>query len=382
MVKRILIVGASVRAAAQSAVRAGLKPRGIDFFADLDLCQACPAVKVDDYPEGLARLARDAPRSPWMYTGGLENHPDLVDRIAAERPLLGNGGEVLRKVRDPLALAAALESGACRYPPWQATDAGLPRDGSWLRKPLQSAGGSHIEIWDERPRKPSSRRAWYFQQRVEGLPCGAVYVAAGGNSQLLGVTEQLIGRPWTHARGFHYAGSVGPLTLTVRQQEAFEDLGLRLVEAFGLVGLFGADVVLFKNDVWLIEVNPRYVASVEVLERALGISALRLHVACCERGDDAVANIALPQAARVCGKAIFYAPQRLAVSAAAVEQLQAANAGRSWPAVGDLPRPGTVIRAGSPVLTVFEESHDLPTLEDRLQSAVAHWEQVLYLGRY
>ncbi len=36
-----------------------------------------------------------------MYTGGLENHPDLVDRIRATRPLLGNPGSVLAEVRDP-----------------------------------------------------------------------------------------------------------------------------------------------------------------------------------------------------------------------------------------------------------------------------------------
>ena len=378
MADRLLIVGASVRAAAQSALRAGLAPQAIDSFADFDLCQACAAVKVDHDPGDFVRLARKAPPGPWMYTGGLENHPDLIDQIAAQRPLLGNGGPALREVRDPQALAAALEAGPCRYPPWQATAAGLPGDGSWLRKPLHSAGGLHIAIWDERQQQAKPRRGCYFQQRVEGLACGATYVAAGGQALLLGVTEQLIGRQWTHASGFHYAGSLGPLTLTVRQQKALQELGARLSLAFRLVGLFGADVVLAENDFWLIEVNPRYTASVEVLERAAGISALSLHVQCCQRGGDALQGGCDLQAASVCGKAILYAPRRLAVSPQAVEQLEAANRGQNWPAVADLPRFGTVIQKGSPILTVFEEAHDRQTVEDRLQAAVRHWEQILY----
>ena len=43
-----------------------------------------------------------------MYTGGLENYPDVIAAIAAERPLWGNGPDVLAKVRDPFALAAVL----------------------------------------------------------------------------------------------------------------------------------------------------------------------------------------------------------------------------------------------------------------------------------
>ena len=83
----LLILGASARAAAASAVRAGLAPRAIDLFADADLRAICSAAQVDDYPEGLFAAAIEAPAAPWMYTGGLENYPRLVDDLAARRPL-------------------------------------------------------------------------------------------------------------------------------------------------------------------------------------------------------------------------------------------------------------------------------------------------------
>ena len=99
MSESITIVGASARAAAQSALRAGLRPFAGDLFADADLAGACPTVQVPQYPDGLEGLLASAPAGGWMYTGALENHPDLVDRLAEMRPLWGNRGDVLRRVR-------------------------------------------------------------------------------------------------------------------------------------------------------------------------------------------------------------------------------------------------------------------------------------------
>ena len=97
----VLILGASARAAIHSARRAGLTPHAADLFADRDATAYATVRKCDlaDYPDGLERLADTFPPMPWLYTGGLENHPELVDRVAAKRPLWGNCSAVLRGVR-------------------------------------------------------------------------------------------------------------------------------------------------------------------------------------------------------------------------------------------------------------------------------------------
>src|SRR5687767_3221982 len=106
--EHLLFFGASARAAAFSALRAGLRPWCADLFADADLRRRCPATRLAGrYPAAFAQLLRDAPPGPWMYTGGLENHPRLVGRMARLRPLWGNGEESLRRARDPAALVAA-----------------------------------------------------------------------------------------------------------------------------------------------------------------------------------------------------------------------------------------------------------------------------------
>src|SRR5262249_56304772 len=104
--------GASARAAAGSLVRAGFAAWAVDLFADRDLkqvasCVRCPA---DRYPAALPELAEQFPPGPVIYTGGLENHPDVVRELSARRELWGSSPEVLERVRDPLALNAALSA--------------------------------------------------------------------------------------------------------------------------------------------------------------------------------------------------------------------------------------------------------------------------------
>src|ERR1700733_2287062 len=88
----LLIFGASARAAAFSALRAGLQPWCADLFADLDLayCSRVTRVPGKEYPHAFLSLLQEAPPGPWMYAGGLENHPDLVEQMAQARPLWGN----------------------------------------------------------------------------------------------------------------------------------------------------------------------------------------------------------------------------------------------------------------------------------------------------
>ena len=93
----VLIVGASTRAAAFSALRAGLKPRCLDHFVDRDLMAICTVDRVEaqEGAAGLERLALGLPPGPWLYTGPLENHPDRVERISRTHRLHGKAAETL-----------------------------------------------------------------------------------------------------------------------------------------------------------------------------------------------------------------------------------------------------------------------------------------------
>lgn len=377
----LLILGASVRAAAFSALRAGVVPRCADLFADVDLRRLADARAVASYPEGLLAAARESRPETWMYTGGLENHPRLVDQIAAECPLAGNGGDVLRAVRDPHRLARALRDCGLAVPSTSPTSAGVPSDGSWLEKPLRGSGGTGISLWlgPHRRSTPPQAAGCYYQQRMEGVSCSAVYIAARSEAVLLGASRQLVGIEWAAARQFHYAGSIGPLALKPRLRQQFEAIGRVLAREFKLVGLFGVDAVISGSKVYTIELNPRYTASVEVLERAAACSAVELHLAAC-LGNELPAPDSLggPRHGHAqWGKCILFARRDVTVNEAFVQcaaesMRQGLNAD-----LADIPRFGAAISAGRPITTVLAEAEDYASVLRALRQRVAHIDRTM-----
>lgn len=369
MPQTLLILGASARAAACSARRAGLSVVCGDLYADADL-QACfPTTRVEAYPAQLLSVAVAANADAWLYAGGLENHPRLVERIGRFAPLWGNGAGVLRLARDPQRVHEAVVAAGLPCPEFRLQSDDLPTDGSWLRKPLRSAGGVGVRPWRgatpdgvQSRSKRQFRAGCWFQRRMPGLPCAALYVAAAGDARLLGLTEQLLGDGLPTAEpeestvdDFRYAGSLGPLPVAPSVVSSLARLGQALAAAFGLVGLFGVDGVLHEDTFWPVEVNPRYTASVEVIERATDLTALSLHQAACLHGTLPQPRGPTPGTAW-CGKYIVYAPRDIRMPASLAARMLAESTTIAWPAVADIPPAGSSIAAGHPVLTVLAEA--------------------------
>jgi predicted ATP-grasp superfamily ATP-dependent carboligase len=277
--RHLLLIGASTRAAAFSALRAGLRPSCADLFADADLRACCPVVRIpaDHYPHGFLDLFGQTGDGPWLYTGALENWPALVRGLARRRPLWGNDEQALACCRSPLRLAALLASAGLPHPAVYLRPEDVPAVGRWLVKPRAGAAGAGIHFRGGPPTRKPRRKEVYYQEHIDGEPCAAVYVGDGGGARLLGVTRQLIGVDWLHAGPFRYGGSAGPLPLEPALRQALERLGDVLTVGCQLRGLFGVDFILRDGVPWPVEVNPRYTASVEVLEYALGLSALDRH---------------------------------------------------------------------------------------------------------
>lgn len=367
----LLICGASARAAAASAVRAGLQPAAIDRFADRDLISLCTTQRVPDaqYPSSLLALAGAHPPSGWLYTGALENHPELIDRITERHRLYGNDGATLRAVRDPFRLAAVLRDTGCCCPAVARKSEGIPRDGHWLVKPLASGGGLGIAVADG---IEPERQAVYYQERIEGPSFSAVFVADRTGTECAGVTRQLIGRP---GAPFAYRGSIGPWRLPERTQERVEALGSVVAGAFCLVGVFGIDFVLNDGQPWPVEVNPRYTASVEVLELASGRALLSDHVrACGARHEAPIA--AVESRTELVGKLVVFAERRCGFPALRVDELtrmRPACEPDAVPAIADVPHDGTRFEPGDPVLTVFATGGTLAECLARLELRRREW---------
>lgn len=364
---RILIIGASTRAAAFSALRAGLQPLCFDLFADTDLQASCPAVAVTSagYPDNLAEALETAPVGPFMYTGALENAPALLQRIAQKRPFWGNVAQTLAATRDPVFTAHLLRSAGLPAPQLSLHAPLLTDERRWLAKRRDGAGGRGIRFWDA-PAAFSPRT--YFQEYICGEPVAAIYVGSGAAATLVGVTQQLVGEPWLHADPFAYCGSIGAMHLTDSTRIHFEQIGNALAAGCKLRGLFGVDAILRDGVPYPVEVNPRYTASVEVLEYALEIPALAWHRSAFV--DDALESLGTKLSANIhteirrttpqmgtttIGKAVYFAPQSFVFPECGpwTTDRQPEGAHFSLTSFADIPAAGTPIPVGGPVLTVF-----------------------------
>lgn len=395
----LLIFGASVRAAAQSALRAGFRVWGTDLFADADLCAIAQAKSMARYPAGFLREISAAPQVPWMYTGALENYPALISQLAKHRPLWGNSADVVRRARNPLELSKHLPSAGVAFPrtylagsyayPSTAQLAQLSGEESssgWLLKPKRSGGGSKVIRYKEGMLIAPGEH-WYLQQYIEGEPCSAVFVAAAGQATLLGVTRQLQGIDWLHTTGFTYTGSVGPMVLSGQQVAELQHMGSTLAETFGLTGLFGVDLVQLSDDhiqgtsskFVVIEINPRYTASIEVIERSLGISSIAWHVAACTQGVLPMAH-ECPDTTNpvVHAKGILFARQVTSFHASIADYVRQQNSDGLSPLVADIPHVGTPIPSGAPIVTLFANGSNEQGALDALRRAVTQFETRFY----
>jgi predicted ATP-grasp superfamily ATP-dependent carboligase len=258
----------------------------------------------------------------------------------------------------------------------------LPRDGSWLAKPILGSGGQRVHVFDERsplatPSEPNAHRRparWYFQRRQAGVSASAVFVAAAGTAVLLGVTKQLVGEPWCGGGPFQYAGSIGPLEIDGQplRDTARSDIvavGSMLAAEFQLVGLFGVDGIVCDGRFWPVEVNPRYTASCEVVERLTLVNTVAVHAAAC--ADSALREPEITMSPnRAAGKAIVFAAQECIFGEPAAEWVRARNAMEALPCAADIPRAGTRFSAGDPIATVLTEGDNAQHVRNRLQRLV------------
>jgi len=371
---RLLLLGACVRALAQSALRGRLTharfPGGIiavDFFGDADLENDPVRVVALRRDHGLERtianLGRAALSLGWnavMPAGGLENRPGLLRLLARRGRLLGSAPGSIRAVRDPARLFPWLASEDLPHALTRLAPR-VPRDGrAWLLKPRRGAGGGGVRAARPGETVPPG---WHLQERLDGRPGSAAFLADGHDAVLLGVSEQLIGMAPLGSQGYRHAGNLvdtvdlmqGPATLLDTGGVALaRRIATRLAARFALRGLAGFDFISVRGRPHLIEVNPRWTASMELIEAARGASLFDAQL---RVGDGADASTVAGAAGMVdtdrtapgfgpgpvLGRGVLYAAE--SVVAPAPEALAAIGA-------RDRPRSGETILQGQPVCTL------------------------------
>jgi uncharacterized protein len=363
---KILVVGISVRALAASAVRSGYRVLGLDAFGDRDLKLITEAYSLHrDFdmtysPGALCQAARLLSCDAIVYAANLENYPAAIERIADGRKLIGNSPQTVEAVRAWPDLFSRLTRAG--FPVPETIFAGDSRKGDarrrWLRKPMSGGGGHGIVFWTSR-RFPAGRHM--LQEYLPGKPCSASFVANGQDCVVLGIAGQLIGLHPFGCGGFRYCGNILPLPeMAGPRTDGFlldqvRGLAKFLTRAYGLTGVNGIDFILKGGRAYVTEVNPRYSASMELIEQAYDLPIFDLHARAVLHGqlpefklEDALCD------KKFVGKAILFA-----------ERNAVAPDTKGWLDSGarDIPAAGEELRKGSPICTVLA---GCPTYEDTL----------------
>ena len=124
----------------------------------------------DVSPEAVVNVARELPSDAVVVS--LEPRESSTSRRRADDGAcpVGNRSDVLRRVRDPKALAAAFTKRSIRAPRVITRDETRPRPSEverWMFKPRVSGGGHGVRLWQP---GEAVTRGHYLQEFVEGTP--------------------------------------------------------------------------------------------------------------------------------------------------------------------------------------------------------------------
>jgi predicted ATP-grasp superfamily ATP-dependent carboligase len=179
------------------------------------------------------------------------------------------------------------------------------------------------------------------------------------------MTEKLVGMHQFGSKGFHYCGNILPLPESLGREngktilEQVQRLASFLTREYSLTGVNGIDFILDGDRVCLTEVNPRYSASMELIEHAYELPVFHLHARAVLQGllPEFKLEAALKRN-RFFGKSILYA-----------EKNMIAPDTRGWldRSIRDIPSSGEKLRTGSPICTLLSNG---PTYEGALDDLI------------
>jgi uncharacterized protein len=157
----------------------------------------------------------------------------------------------------------------------------------------------------------------------------------------------------------------------------------------GIRGLWQADLVGVHDDWWLLEINPRWSSSMELLDAQHELQLIDRHVLAIE-GSDPFALDAEPfertsnaSIGGHLGKAIVYASRATSVPSAIRDEwwahrwrgtLRDRSADHWW---ADIPNDGSRIDRGYPICTSIARGESLEQTRQRLVDAVARSNQMI-----
>lgn len=347
----VLIVANSGRMLAQAAQQAGLKALVIDLFADLDMqgyaedfCRVKSLAESDLAP-AVDYFTEHYAVTHVIYGSGFECHPESLFYLNSRLIIVGNHPDIFAGQQDKQAFFSTLDQLNISYPDvvFSAPDYS---DG-WLLKPMRGQGGFGIKRYDA---DAEAENPVYWQKFQSGTPHSVLFLADGQQLQIIGFNRQWAVR-LSDDREFVFSGVVNNADLPDAHKELISDWLTQLVPLFELKGLNSLDFIYENGRSYVLEINPRPSASLQLYDRDLLIR----HIQACTSATSFTAGApSLP--ACFTGYRIIYAEQDVIIP----RQFD-------WPdGCMDLPNPGNMCRTGQPICSIIAHQKNLQAVVEQL----------------
>ncbi|MGR8979752.1 MAG: ATP-grasp domain-containing protein, partial [Gammaproteobacteria bacterium] len=218
--------------------------------------------------------------------------------------------------------------------------------GHWLVKPRQGQGGLGIKRY--RPGQ-SVGPSFYWQKFQPGTVHSALFLADGHRAQVVGYNTQ-----WSLGLSeddeFVFSGIVNHIELDKDQRQKLSGWISLCVKCFSLKGLNSLDFIKSGDRCFVLEINPRPPASMQLYDKLLTRHILAVEGVLLDKQ---------PAQIDVTAYNIVYAPVHMRVP----ERMD-------WPeGCRDKPESGVICRKGQPVCSIISSQLSQRLVLDRLKQA-------------
>ncbi len=354
----ILIVASSGRMLAQAATNAGLKPLVIDLFADLDtqgyaldfrqvksLAEQDLAPAVDYFIERYAV-------THVIYGSGFECYPESLCYLNSRLILLGNHPDVFARQLDKQAFFSTLAQLNIPHPEVVFSAPGC--SGDWLLKPMQGQGGVGIKRYYA---GGGAKAAVYWQKFQAGTQHSALFLADGEQVQVIGFNTQWSVR-LSETQEFVFSGVINSVGLSSQHKAEITGWLKQMVPVFALKGLNSLDFIHADGCSYVLEINPRPSASMQLYDedlliRHVGATSVALPS---EAGRLQSPLQSLTKQSENTGYQIVYAERDLIIP----DHFE-------WPDwCMDLPKSGDMCRTGQPICSIIAHQNNSRSVVEQL----------------
>ena len=361
---RLLVAGFATRHVAASACRAGYTVYAVDSFCDKDLYAYVKDARMfatcDELQDLIALSCREWDIDAILVTSGAETItvPDVL--------VIGTSAKNASRFCDKRQMQQFFEKNGIPTPK-EINPENLDETstGTWILKPCRGAGGwrnrrissrQDIDNWTQEFQEPC-----IVQEIVTGIPASVCCVTTGKKAQALAVNGQIMRDDPVLEFGF--AGSYTPFIHPCTEQMA--TLAEKIALASGCIGVVGIDFIVGESQVWAIEINPRFQATLETVERATGLNLVQTHI---DAWSDIIPS-ARPTSHQVCIRKILFADRELTwPEHAKTEKLR--DPGEDLTRFSDIPHPGTVFEPGHAMISVYGLGADLKVAMSDLHTSI------------